>query len=110
MRKLLKRAAISALIMIGLPCLTVFFVPEDMGMGICLLLFFVVNPVYTMVSGWKDGKDSRQQWSSPAITALLFLAGTWLFLEWGEAAFLVYALGYLLIGIASMGISAFVKK
>jgi len=110
MRKLLKRAAISALVMLGFPCLAVFFVPADLGMGICMLLFFVINPIYALVSGWKAGKDIRHLWSSPVITALLFLAGTWLFLEWGETAFLVYALVYLLIGMAAMGISALLKK
>lgn len=110
MRKLLNRTLISAFLMLGFPCLAVFLAPTDMGMVICLLLFFVINPVYVLVSCWKDGKDICRLWSSPAITAFLFLAGTWFFLEWGETAFLVYALGYFLIGMAAMVASAFVKK
>lgn len=110
MRKLLNRSAISAFVMLGLPCLAVFFAPADLGMGICMLLFFVLNPVYALVSGWKAGRDICRLWSSPAITALLFVAGTWLFLEWGETAFVVYALIYLLLGMAAMGISVLLKK
>ena len=110
MHKLLKRFALSALVMLGFPCVTVVLAPEDLGMVICLMLFFVINPCYVLVSGWKDGKNIRLLWSSPAITAFLFLAGTWTFLEWGEKAFLVYALGYFLIGMTALGISALVKK
>ena len=46
----------------------------------------------------------------PVITALLFLIGTWLFFDWGEKAFFLYALTYLFLGIAAMLISMFIKK
>ena len=110
MRKFLDRSGISALVMLGFPCLVDVFAPADLGMGICMLLFFVINPIYTLMCGWNAGSDIRHRWSSPAITALLFLAGTWIFLEWGEPMFLVYSLVYLLIGMTAMGISVVVKK
>ena len=44
------------------------------------------------------------------ITALLFLIGTWLFFDWREKAFVLYALIYLFLGIAAMLISMFIEK
>ena len=41
--------------------------------------------------------------------ALFFLLGTWLFFSMGEKAFILYALGYLLLGIVAELISMFVK-
>ena len=49
-------------------------------------------------------------WPLPIITALFFLLGTWLFFSMGEKAFILYALGYLLLGIVAELISMFVKK
>ena len=46
----------------------------------------------------------------PMITAVLFLAGTWLHFDMGEPAFLLYALIYLLLGTAAMLLSAFIRK
>ena len=56
------------------------------------------------------GKDIKIFWPLPIITALFFLLGTWLFFSIGEKAFILYAFGYLLLGIVAELISMFVKK
>lgn len=44
------------------------------------------------------------------ITALFFLLGTWLLFSMEEKEFVLYALGYLLLGIVAELISMCVKK
>lgn len=101
---------ISALfLMIGCPWLAVTFAGEN-GMAICFLLFFAINPLFSALCGVFAGKQIKQLWPLPIITAGLFLAGTWLFFEMREPAFLLYCGCYLFIGIAAMLISAFANK
>lgn len=88
----------------------VTFVKGDGGMAICFVLFFALNPIYAICVGAAAGRDGRKLWALPVITALLFLIGTWLFFDWGEKAFVLYALIYLFLGIAAMLISMFIKK
>lgn len=102
--------ATSAAVMVLLPWLTVRLVPGDAGMAVCFLLFYAVNPVYTLAAGWSAGKQAKTLWSIPVAAAVLFLAGTWLVFDMGERAFLMYAGIYLLLGLAAMLVSALVKR
>ncbi len=79
-------------------------------MAACFILFFAVNPIYAIVSGIYAGKDLRTLWALPIITAVSFLAGTWLYFDMGETAFILYALIYLGLGTAVMLLSAVLKK
>ena len=80
------------------------------AMGVCFILFFAINPVFSAVCGMFAGKSIRRLWVLPVITAGLFLAGVWFFFDWREPAFLIYAGGYLAIGATAMLISSFVKS
>ena len=95
--------------MIGLPWLTVTFAGSA-GMAICFLLFFALNPAYAAVCGAYAGKNIKRLWALPILTAILFLAGVWMFFEMGETAFLLYFCCYLIIGIIAMLISAIINK
>ena len=110
MKKVLSWIAASAGMMLALPWMTVTFVKGDGGMAICFVLFFALNPTYAICVGAAAGRDGRKLWALPVITALLFLIGTWLFFDWREKAFVLYALIYLFLGIAAMLISMFIKK
>jgi len=110
MRKLLYYGAISSLVMLILPWLAVAFVPADAGMAVCFLLFFILNPVYAAVSGWKAGRELHSLWVAPFLTAALFIAGAWIFFDRGETSFLLYALAYLIMGLAAMGVSTLLRK
>ena len=79
-------------------------------MAVCFILFFAVNPLFSAVCGAFAGKNIRQLWALPIITAGSFLAGVWLFFEMGEPAFLLYGGCYLMIGMITMLISAFMNK
>ena len=100
---------LAMLLMIGCPWLAVEFAGSA-GMAVCFILFFAVNPLFSVVCGAFAGKNIRQLWALPIITAGSFLAGVWLFFEMGEPAFLLYCGCYLMIGMIAMLISAFMNQ
>lgn len=101
---------VSVVVMLALPWIAVTFVKSDAGMAVCFLLFFAVNPLYSMVIGAFAGKDIRHIWSLPVISPALFLLGAWIFFDMRETAFILYASVYLALGITAMLISMFVRK
>ncbi|WP_279053510.1 hypothetical protein [Eisenbergiella tayi] len=50
--------AASAVVMLAFPWLAVTFVKGDAGMAVCFLLFFAVNPLYSVLIGAFAGKDA----------------------------------------------------
>ena len=110
MKKMMPWIIASAVIMLVFPWLAVTFVKGDGGMAVCFILFFALNPIYAIFAGAQAGKDVKRFWALPMITAILFLAGTWLHFDMGEPAFFLYALIYLLLGAAAMLLSAFIRK
>ena len=102
--------AVSAAIMLALPWLAVTLVKGDAGMAACFVLFFAVNPIYSVILGVFAGKDVKHLWSLPVISAVLFLIGTWIFFDIGEMAFVLYAVVYLALGIVTMLISMIIRK
>ena len=110
MKKIIPWLIASAAIMLLLPWLAVTFVKGVDGMAVCFILFFALDPIYAIFAGAYAGKDIKRFWILPVITAVFFLAGAWLLFDMGEAAFILYAAVYLLLGAASMLVSAFIKK
>ncbi len=102
--------AVSAVVMLALPWLAVTFVKGDAGMAVCLILFFAINPIYSVAIGVFAGKDVKHLWSLPIVSAALFLIGTWIFFDMGEMAFILYAVVYLVLGIVAMLISMIIRK
>lgn len=101
---------LSIVVMFLLPWAAVTFVKGDAGMAVCFMLFFAVNPLYSIVIGIFAGRNLKKMWSLPVISAVLFVLGTWIFFDMGERAFLMYAGIYLVIGIAAMFISTLISK
>lgn len=110
MKKMIAWLIASAAILLALPWLAVTFIKSDAGMAVSLFLFFVLNPIYAVCAGAYSGRDVKRFWALPVITALFFLAGAWLFFDMGEMAFILYALIYLLLGMAAMLLSHFIRK
>jgi len=102
--------AISAIIMFAFPWLAVTFIKGDASMAICFLLFFAINPMYSIFIGIFAGKSIKELWCLPIISAILFLLGTWTFFDIGETAFIMYALIYFIIGIVAMLVSVFISR
>ncbi|MBD5522070.1 MAG: hypothetical protein HDR03_12780 [Lachnospiraceae bacterium] len=101
---------LSVAIMLLLPWMAVTFVKGDGGMAACFILFFAVNPMYFVIIGAFAGKNSKQLWYLPVISAVLFLLGTWIFFDMGETAFILYAGIYLVLGVLAMLISMVINK
>lgn len=100
----------SAVVMIGAPFAAVKFVAGDGAMALCFLLFYSINPAFSMITGAFSAKNVKQLWSLPIISALMFLVGAWLLFGIGESAFLLYAIVYAALGLASMMVVAFLSK
>ncbi len=98
--------AASALVMLFLPWLAVTLINGPDGMAAVFLLFFAVDPVYSILVGLAAGKDPKSRWYLPIASAALFLAGVWAQFEPSETAFLLYAAGYLALGLSAMGLRA----
>ena len=109
MTKLITWTMLAIVLMIGCPWLAVEFAGSA-GMAVCFLLFFAVNPLFSVVCGTFAGRNMKQLWALPIMTAGLFLAGVWIFFDMSETAFLLYCSCYLMIGMIAMLISAFVNQ
>lgn len=102
--------AVSAIIMLVLPWLAVTFVKGDAGMAVCFLLFYAINPIYSVIIGTYAGKDIKRLCSLPFISSILYLLGVWIFFDMGESAFIMYAIIYFILGILAMLVSMFIEK
>ncbi|HRF84965.1 MAG TPA: hypothetical protein PLN34_00200 [Alloprevotella sp.] len=101
---------VTAMVMLALPFAVARFASECSGMALCMMLFFIVNPIYSAILGFRCGRNMRQMWNLPLISAVTFLAGIWLFFNIKEVWFIIYAAAYLMIGWMAMGISKRLKK
>ena len=97
-----------AAVMLLLPWMAVHFVKGDAGMAVCFLLFFAVNPLFSLAMGVYAGRGRKKRWSLPLVTAALFVAGAWIMFSPSEPAFLLYAAGYLILGLISMGVTCLI--
>ena len=96
--------------MLLMPWLAVRFAPSDTGMAICFILFFAVNPLYSVGTGIFAGSNIKRLWVMTLLLPALFLLGTWMFFDFGETAFVWYACAYTVIGLISMLISSLLRK
>lgn len=94
----------------ALPFAVARLASECSGMALCMLLFFIVNPIYSAILGYRCGSNVRQMWNLPLGSSIAFLAGTWLFFDIREVWFIIYATVYLIIGWMAMGINRYVNN
>lgn len=102
--------AVSAVIMLALPWLAVTFIKGDAGMAACFILFYAVNPIYSIVIGASAGREIKHLFSLPLISSLMYLLGVWMFFDLGESAFIMYAVIYLILGMLAMLVSMFIVR
>ncbi len=104
-KKFLTWLLTSVVLMLLIPLLVVTFVNSDAGMAVCFLLFYAINPLYFVILGMVAGKNVKALWMMPALSAILFLMGTWIAFDPGETAFIMYAIIYLIIGVITLILS-----
>ena len=109
MKKIIIWTVMTFVLMIGFPWLAVTFA-GSVGMAICFILFYAINPLFSVICGAFAGRNIKKYWILPIIVAVLFLAGTWMFFDMGEPAFVIYCGCYLVIGIVAMLISSWLSK
>ncbi len=97
---------VTIVVMFILPFAIARLASECSGMALCMILFFIVNPIYSVILGFNCGKKIHQMWNLPLVSSVAFLAGTWLFFDIKEIWFLIYAAIYLVLGWIAM----FVRK
>ena len=100
--------AVTVAVMFAFPFAVARLASECSGMALCMILFFIVNPIYSAILGFR--KDIRRMWNLPLVSSIAFLAGTWLFFNIREVWFIIYASVYLIIGWTAMGISKYLNK
>lgn len=96
--------AVTVAVMFVLPFAVARFASECSGMALCMMLFFIVNPIWSVILGIRCGRNVRQMWNLPLVSAVLFLAGAWLFFDIKEAWFIIYPASYLIVAWTAMGI------
>ena len=101
---------LTANVMLVFPWLTYTFIKGDTGMAVCFVLFFVIDPLFSIICGVFASRKPKKLWVCPLMTGILFILGCWLAYEMGEGAFVVYGIGYCAIGAAAMGISVLFSK
>ena len=101
---------VSIAVMFLLPFGVARLTSECAGMALCMLLFFVVNPAYSIVLGMRCGRDLRNMWYLPLVSSVTFLVGTWMFFDIREPWFIVYAAVYFVLGMIAAAISARMVK
>jgi len=101
---------ITIAIMFILPFAVAKLASECAGMALCMMLFLVINPLYSIILGIVSGKNIKVLWHLPIISAIAFLAGAWLFFDIKEPWFIAYAAAYLCIGVIVMLITNLIKQ
>ena len=102
--------AITAAVMFAFPFAVARLASACSGMALCMILFFIVNPIYSAILGFRCGRDIRRMWNLPLVSSVAFLAGTWLIFDIKEVWFVIYASVYLIIGWMAMGIRRYLNN
>ena len=102
--------AVTILVMFALPFAVARLASECSGMAFCMILFFIINPIYSAVLGFRCGRDVVRMWNLPLVSAIAFLTGTWIFFDIHELWFIAYAGIYLAIGYIAMFISKHLNR
>ena len=110
-RTLIVWTVLSAAVMILLPWLSLLLLRGDGDfMGMILMLFFIVDPLFSACAGLAAGKNVRQRWPIIFLSPVMYVAGAWLLLEWGEPDFFLYAAACLAVGAAAMLLRAVFRR
>ena len=94
--------------MLIIPLITVNTVKADAGMLVTMMLFFVVHPIVSIITGILAGKDIKFFWVTPILVAGLF----WAFssFTYVTAFPIIYSLAYHVICTISMLITWLVTR
>lgn len=109
MRKIICSIGIILAVMFLLPLAVSKFAPANAGMALCFILFFAINPIFSVLVGIYSGLDIKKMWCIPFVLALVFLLSSWLLFDMGEPTFIIYSGVYLIISIITVLITLAIK-
>jgi len=109
-RTALKWIGITLAVMFILPFVVARLASECAGMALCMMLFLVINPIYSIILGIVAGQNIKMLWNLPLISAVAFLVGACLFFDIHEPWFTVYAAIYLSLGVIVMLITNYITR
>lgn len=95
---------------ITLPALTIWVISAEAGMLVCMILFFAVNPIFSVALGIFSGRNIEKRWYLPVFFAVAFLICTILIFETIDIAFFIYMLAYLILGAGAMLITKAARR
>lgn len=96
--------------MLIFPAAVIIFSPDDFGMGLFLLLFFIVYPLISALLGGLAGSDIRRLWWMPIVLAAIFpLLFSIVVLQFVWDLYL-YSVIYATVGIVFMLITLLILK
>lgn len=101
-------AVLSVLTLVLLPLAVVFFIGGMDALGILLLMFFILNPIVSVVIGILSG-GLKTKWQLSAINAAVFLSAESIILGF-DISYIIAAVICLGLGLAAAYVTAAVKK
>ena len=90
------------IVMLIIPVGVVNFAPEDAGMALCFILFFIINPIFITVLSVISAFDVRNLWWIPILSAIVFPFFFWIAVKEVVKELFFYSIVYLLIGVLAM--------
>ena len=109
-KKLIIITTLMFLVLFIIPFILINLSKSHEFMGIMILLFFIINPISTIIINSIIGKDIKKLWYIPILFSIIFLILYWILLKEIILDLTVYAISYLVIGIITMLISYFISK
>ena len=110
MRKVVVSMVIILCVLFFMPLIAVKVVSGDCGMGLCFILFYLVNPMLSVFMGIYSGLDIKKLWYIPLVLGVVFVLSMWIIFDMGETDFILYGIGYFVIGVIVMLITATIKR
>ena len=93
----------------GIPLLAVLFASHA-GMAICILSFYLVNPMVSVGVGVFAGFDMKKRWYACLFTGTLFIITAWSLFTISEPMFLYYSAIYIVFSSLSMLTTSLIVK
>lgn len=108
--KILLFFVLNIVITLLVPFLAVKIVPADGGMAICMILFFAVYPIMSIILGALTSRDVKYLWWMPLLAAFSFPLLFSIAMGGMIEELFVYSFIYLFLGYAAMALLLLIKK
>ena len=109
-KKFILWVLVSAAVLLLAPWLAARVVSGEIGLALCLMLFYGAYPIYSFVIGIVSGPEMPKMWLQPVLMTFFNLLGTYLLFTLEDPVFWLLAGLDLLIAVGTMLVSYAVHK